>query len=92
MQLIQHLTNYAIMGQLQWIPHCTSVAAVALTALRVHHVASAAETWRIQCYVFIRLHLMLKRGNYSAACSEAWRIQCYVFFGLHLMLKRVVCF
>jgi hypothetical protein len=64
MQLIQHLTNYAIMGQLQWFPHCT--------ALRVHHVASAAETWRIQCYVFIGLHLMLKRGNYSAASSLGW--------------------
>jgi hypothetical protein len=48
------------MGQLQWIQHCTGVA---LTELRVHHVVSDAETWQLQYYVFITLHLMLKRGN-----------------------------
>jgi hypothetical protein len=65
------------MGQLQWIQHCTCVA---LTELRVHHVASDAETWQLQYYVFITLHLMLKRGYYITAC-----------FARPLMLKRGEC-
>jgi hypothetical protein len=30
---------------------------------------STVPVWRLQSYVFITLHLMLKRGNYSTACS-----------------------
>jgi hypothetical protein len=65
MPTIQDLTNKQTCVKYNGFS-CTCVA---LAELRVHHVASDAETWQLQYCVFGTLHLLLKRGNYSTACS-----------------------